>query len=49
MGKSTVKNSTTAKQIYSSKRRGKKESGIKKPGSAMSATRGLHGGRRKAV
>ena len=46
---SKVKNSDTNTNPYSSKRRGTKKSVIKKSGSAMSATRGQHGGRRKSV
>lgn len=44
-----VKNSDTNTNPHSSKRGGTKKSSIKKSGSAMSATRGLHGGRRKSV
>lgn len=46
---SKVKGSDTNTNPYSSKRRGTKKSVIAKAGSAMSATRGQHGGRRKSV
>jgi hypothetical protein len=46
---SKVKNPTTNPKKLSAKRSGTKRSSVKKSGSAMSATRGLHGGRRKSV
>lgn len=50
MPKSKVKNSNTNKNPFDSYRRGTKRSSIKKPtSSASSASRGLHGGRRKPV
>lgn len=47
MPKSKVKNSNTNRNPLSSKRRGEKRSSVAKTGSALSASRGLHGGRRK--
>lgn len=48
-GRSTTKNSGTNTNPYSSKRRGTKASSVKKSASsASSASRGLHGGRRKS-
>jgi len=47
--KTKVKGSDTNTNPLSSKRRGSKKSGQAKVGSAMSATRGLHGGRRRSV
>lgn len=45
-----VKGSNSNTNPFSSKKRGTKKSGIKKAkSSASSATRGLHGGRRKSV